>query len=226
MIKLLLIEDNKDIAGIIFDFFEKQTFILDYADNGELGITLAQENHFDIIILDLMLPRIDGLTVCKKLREQGILTPILMLTSLDNKNDILDAFISGVDDYLTKPFDLEILHARIKALIKRSQGNLQKNDIIFGSLKINQNKRLAYRENQKLNLNPSTYLILELLGRKAPNVVTKLEIAQRLWGEDIENLDALRSHIYLLRNQLDKPFAIPMLTTVPKIGFKLEDNLN
>lgn len=224
MSKILLIEDNREIAGIIFDFFEEKSLELDYADNGELGIKLAKNNHFDVIILDLMLPRIDGLTVCKNLREAGNYTPILMLTSLDNKNDMLNGFHHGADDYLTKPFDLDILHARINALIKRSQGKIANKVISFGALKIDQKNRIAYRNKIKLDLNPSTYTILELLCRNAPDTVSKTEIAQQLWGTNESNFDALRSHIYHLRNQLDKPFSTAMLTTVPKIGFKLENN--
>lgn len=223
MSKLLLIEDNREIAGIIFDYFEQQGMELDYADNGELGIKLASNNHFDAIILDLMLPRMDGISVCKVLRQQGISTPVLMLTSLDSKQDTLNGFNSGADDYLTKPFDLDILQAKINAQIKRSQGKITSKEIKFGSLTINKKTRTAYREQQKLNLNPSSYTILELLCNRAPEVVTKMELIQQLWGINEPYNDILRSHIYHLRNQLDKPFATSMLTTVPKIGFKLEN---
>lgn len=223
MNKVLLVEDNREVAGILFDYFECEGMELDYADNGELGLQLALEGSFDLILLDLMLPRMDGLTVCNKLREAGVNTPVLMLTALDNREDMLKGFKHGADDYLTKPFDLEILEARIQALIKRYRGKVASTTIEFSSLKIDQKTRQAYREDKPLALNPTTYTILELLCQKAPEVVTRQEISEKLWQESEPNNDVLRSHIYQLRNQLDKPFAAPMLTTIPKIGFRLED---
>ncbi|MFM2589527.1 response regulator transcription factor [Vibrio sp. TBV020] len=223
MNKVLLVEDNREVAGILFDYFECEGMELDYADNGELGLQLALEGSFDLILLDLMLPRMDGLTVCNKLREAGINTPVLMLTALDNREDMLKGFKHGADDYLTKPFDLEILEARIQALIKRYRGQVANTVIQFSSLKIDQKTRQAYREDKLLALNPTTYTILELLCQKAPEVVTRQELSEKLWQESEPNNDVLRSHIYQLRNQLDKPFATPMLTTIPKIGFRLED---
>ncbi|SQH75036.1 two-component response regulator (fragment) [Shewanella benthica] len=120
--KLLIVEGNQDIAGILADYFEVQGAEVDFATNGELGFKLALESNFDAIILDLMLPKMDGLSVAKELRKQGCTTPILMLTALDDKQDLLNGFESGADDYLAKPFDLDVLNARISALIKRQQG--------------------------------------------------------------------------------------------------------
>ncbi|MCL9782731.1 response regulator transcription factor [Vibrio sp. S4M6] len=223
MKKILLVEDNREVAGIIFDFFEGLGMDLDYADNGELGLQLALENSFDIILLDLMLPRMDGLTVCNKLRDAGKNTPVLMLTALDNKDDMLNGFKHGADDYMTKPFDLDILEARMNALVKRYRGTVSNTVINYGSLQINQKIRQAYREGKPLALNPTTYTILELLCSKAPEIVTRQEIAEKLWQENEPSNDVLRSHIYQLRNQLDKPFPSPMLTTIPKVGFRLEE---
>lgn len=223
MNRVLLVEDNREVAGILFDYFECEGMELDYADNGELGLQLALEGTFDLILLDLMLPRMDGLTVCNKLREAGINTPVLMLTALDNRDDMLKGFKHGADDYLTKPFDLEILEARIHALIKRYKGQVASSVLNFGSLKIDQKTRQAYRQDKLLALNPTTYTILEMLCQRAPEVVTRQEVSEKLWQESEPNNDVLRSHIYQLRNQLDKPFPAPMLTTIPKIGFRLED---
>lgn len=223
MNKVLLVEDNREVAGILFDYFECEGMELDYADNGELGLQLALEGSFDLILLDLMLPRMDGLTVCNKLRDAGVNTPVLMLTALDNREDMLKGFQHGADDYLTKPFDLEILEARIQALIKRYRGQVASTVLQFSSLKIDQKTRQAFREDKLLALNPTTYTILEMLCQKAPEVVTRQELSEKLWQESEPNNDVLRSHIYQLRNQLDKPFAKPMLTTIPKIGFRLEE---
>ncbi|AIW19318.1 response regulator transcription factor [Vibrio coralliilyticus] len=223
MNKILLVEDNREVAGILFDYFESMGMDLDYADNGELGLQLALSENFDLILLDLMLPRMDGLTVCNKLREAGNNTPVLMLTALDNREDMLKGFEHGADDYLTKPFDLEILEARMHALVKRYRGQVANTVLSFGSLKIDQKTRQAFREGKLLALNPTTYTILEALCHKAPEILTRQEISEKLWQEKEPNNDVLRSHIYQLRNQLDKPFAQPMLTTLPKIGFRLED---
>ncbi|MCK6264648.1 response regulator transcription factor [Vibrio sp. ZSDE26] len=223
MKKILLVEDNREVAGILFDYFEYLGMELDYADNGELGLQLALEGRFDVILLDLMLPRMDGLTVCNKLREAGNNTPVLMLTALDNREDMLNGFQHGADDYLTKPFDLEILEARMKALVRRYKGEVASATVQFGQIRIDQKKRQAYRQDKPLALNPTTYTILELLCNKAPDVVSREEIAEKLWQENEPNNDVLRSHIYQLRNQLDKPFPTPMLITVPKIGFRLEE---
>jgi len=222
MKRVLLVEDNREIAGMLFDYFECIDMALDYADNGELGLKLALENDFDIIVLDLMLPRMDGLTVCNKLRASGNSTPVLMLTALDSRNDQLKGFQHGADDYLTKPFDLDILRARIDALIRRYKGTVISNKLSFGEVVIDQKTRQAYRRDKLLALNPTTYTILELLCLKAPEVVTRNQIAYELWQENEPNNDVLRSHIYQLRNQLDKPFVQPILITLPKIGYRLE----
>jgi len=223
MQKILLIENSREVAGILFEYYESKGVELDYADNGELGFELAKAESFDLILLDLMLPRMDGLTLCNKLRDEGITTPILMLTALDNREDMLNGFKHGADDYLTKPFDFDLLDARANALIKRYKGQVATSILQFGTLKIIQKSRKAYRDDKLLVLNPTTYTILELLCQKAPEIVSRQEIAEKLWQEHEPQNDVLRSHIYQLRNQLDKPFHSPMLITVPKIGFRLEE---
>ncbi|WP_277206053.1 response regulator transcription factor [Vibrio misgurnus] len=222
MKRVLIVEDNREVAGILFDYFLSEEVELDYADNGELGLKLALETAFDAIILDLMLPRMDGLTVCEKLRSAGNEIPILMLTALDSREDMLNGFNYGADDYLTKPFDLELLDARLQALIKRYRRTVTEASLQFGSLRIDQKTRQAYRDGIRILLNPTTYSILELLCQRAPDIVTRDDITNMLWQDNEPNNDILRSHIYQLRSQLDKPFASSMLITVPKIGFRLE----
>ncbi|MEZ8709322.1 response regulator transcription factor, partial [Vibrio alginolyticus] len=136
--------------------------------------------------------------------------------------DMLKGFEHGADDYLTKPFDLDILEARMNALVRRYRGKVASSKLQFDELTIDQKTRKAYRKDKLLALNPTTYTILEMLCQKAPEVVTREDISYKLWQEDEPNNDVLRSHIYQLRNQLDKPFDTPMLITVPKVGFRLE----
>ncbi len=224
--KLLLVEDHQDIAGIIFDFFELKGYVLDYASNGQQGYDLAKENHYDLIILDVMLPRMDGYTVCQKLREQGIDTPILMLTARDTREDTLTGFEQGADDYLVKPFDLEILEARINALTRRRSGQTASKVLNFGQLTLDINTHSLSRGDCRFSLNPTLFTILKLLMMRAPEVVSKEEIIHTLWGEDESEGNVLRSHIYQLRTQIDKPFSHHYLKTVPKVGYQLikEDN--
>lgn len=221
-IKLLIIEDNSDVAGILGDYFEAKGMELDFADNGELGLSLAQAFDFDAIILDLMLPKLDGLSLCKALRSLGCSTPILMLTALDNKTDLLTGFDCGADDYLGKPFDLDVVDARIQALVKRHRGEVAQGLLKFGDIEINIAKHQASRQNMLLALTPITYQILLLLMKNAPNIVKREQIIEEIWGQSPPSSDILRSHMYQLRNQLDKPFKQPMLATVPKVGFRLQ----
>ncbi len=223
-LKLLIIEDNKDVSGILCDFFEAQDAELDFADNGELGLSLAQHYDFDAIILDVMLPKLDGFSLCKQLRSSGCSTPVLMLTALDNKEDQLQGFECGVDDYLGKPFDLDVINARIHALIKRHRGRVAPENLCFGDVIIDITKHEVHRKGIKLILTPTTYQILLLLVKEAPKVVKREHIIDTIWGSSPPTNDVLRSHMYQLRNQLDKPFEKPMLSTVPKIGFRLHFN--
>jgi DNA-binding response OmpR family regulator len=221
--KLLLIEDHKDIAGVIFDFFEIKGYTLDYANNGLHGYELASSNHYDLIILDVMLPRMDGFTVCQKLREQGIDTPILMLTARDTREDTLEGFAQGADDYLVKPFDLEILEARIKSLTRRRIGNTATKTLNFGELTLDLNTHIVSRNDCQFSLNPTLFTILKLMMVRAPNVVAKDELISALWGDDEPEGNVLRSHIYQLRSQIDKPFKHAYINTVPKVGYQLID---
>ncbi|MGF1876342.1 response regulator transcription factor [Photobacterium frigidiphilum] len=221
--KLLLIEDHKDIAGVIFDFFEIKGYTLDYANNGLHGYELASSNHYDLIILDVMLPRMDGFTVCQKLREQGIDTPILMLTARDTREDTLEGFAQGADDYLVKPFDLEILEARIKSLTRRRIGNTATKALKFGELTLDLNTHIVSRNDCQFSLNPTLFTILKLMMVRAPNVVAKDELISALWGDDEPEGNVLRSHIYQLRSQIDKPFKHAYINTVPKVGYQLID---
>jgi DNA-binding response OmpR family regulator len=219
--KLLLVEDHKDIAGVIFDYFEIKGYVLDYANNGLQGYELAKLENYDAIILDVMLPKMDGLTVCKSLRDAGIDTPILMLTARDTKDDILSGFAHLADDYLVKPFDLDILDSRLQALVRRRKGGVANRTMTFGSLVLDMSTRVLQREGGRYSLNPSQYTILRCLIQKAPDVVSKDEICDALWGDEDPDSKVLRSHIYQLRSLIDRPFEHAYLKTVSKVGYRL-----
>lgn len=219
--KLLLVEDNKDIAELIFDFFENVGVAMDYASNGIQGLNLASSEDYDCIILDIMLPGLDGLSVCQELREQGNDTPVIMLTARDTNDDTLEGFQHGADDYVIKPFELEVLQARIQAVIRRCSGAGFKKEIVCGSLHIDVQTRAASWDGKPLKLNPTCYAILLLLARSYPNPVQRNDIERHLWGDEPPEEDVLRKHIYHLRKVLDKPFAQELITTIPKVGYAL-----
>ncbi|EOX4939979.1 response regulator transcription factor [Vibrio alginolyticus] len=221
MSRLLLVDGCRELAGMLYNHFERLGMIIDYADNGELGLKLASENEFDIIILNLNLPRISGLTLCHKIRKSGNETPILILTSAISRIDMLKAFENGADDYLTQPFDLDILSARVNAIIRRYNIKSTSYYLGYGEVSINLKEHKAYRNDKLLALKPTSYNILEALIKFAPAVISYEKISFILWGDKEPNNDTLRSHIYQLRAQLDKPFEHDVLITVPKVGYRL-----
>ncbi|MBU2972458.1 response regulator transcription factor [Pseudoalteromonas sp. C2R02] len=226
--KILLVEDSKAVAEVVYDYFEGAQFegveyVLDYAPTGSLGFQLAQENRYDCIILDIMLPGMDGISVCKELRALGNDTPIIMLTARDTNQDMLTGLKTGADDYVVKPFDLELLEARIEAIIRRTKGSGFKTSLTVGDLTMDLSSHQVIRSGQNIKLNPSNFKVLKLLMEKHPVVATREEIEHLLWPDEQPDQDILRKHIYQLRSKLDKPFENEILKTVPKTGYKLEE---
>lgn len=218
---ILLVEDNADLAGNIIDYLERLGHRLHYAADGEAGLREAMAQPVDIVLLDLALPRRDGLSVCAELRRRADRrVPILMLTARDTLDDKLAGFASGADDYLVKPFALAELAARVTALCQRRHLG-QPHVIDLGELVIDRRARQAVRAGQVLPLSPLLWDLLLLLAEAAPNPVTRSELTRQLWGDQPPSSDALRAHAHLLRQLLDKPFATPMLETVHGIGFRL-----
>ncbi|GAA0374999.1 response regulator transcription factor [Bowmanella denitrificans] len=218
---VLVIEDTTQIGGEICDFLSAQGMLVDYAATGTLGLDLAAQQPYDVIVLDVMLPDINGVAVCKMLKQQCDPTPaVLMLTARDSIADKSLGFDAGADDYLTKPFDLTELLLRCQALARRHQLH-QSQTICIGELQINEKQQLAMRQGQTLKLSSTDFSILMMLVQAYPNAVSRQQLINRIWGEDAPDSDVIRSHIYTLRQALDKPFASAMLTTIHGIGFKL-----
>lgn len=220
--KILIVEDNIELQGILADFLEVKGADVDFASDGEQGIQLATECRFDAVILDVMMPKKDGIQVIQELRKAGNDLPVLMLTALNSKEDLLNGYQNGVDDFITKPFDFEELEVRLTALIKRYRGEVASNQLSFGEITIDQSTHQVYRSGTLLSLTPVMYQILVKLVKAAPEIVTRESLIHEIWKEDIPDNDVLRSHLYLLRNVVDKPFERPLLTTVPKVGLRLE----
>lgn len=223
-LKILVIEDNHDISLNIADYFQQQGAVLDFADNGELGLALAITEYYDCIILDLMLPKLDGIAVCQQVRQRAERpVPIIMMTARDTLDDKRLGFGVGADDYLTKPFDLEELWLRCNALANRHQ-QPKEYMLAIGPLRLNQQTLQAERDGKLLQLQPIPWQILTTLMQAHPRVVSRSELCDKIWGDEYTESDALRSHLYQLRKAIDKPFEHPIIKTIHGIGFSLDIN--
>ncbi len=220
-LRILIVEDNNDIAENIGDYLEAQGHITDFAMDGIGGLHLAFTQSYDVIVLDIMLPRMDGLTFCRKLREEGEKrTPVLMLTARDTLPDKLEGFEAGADDYLVKPFALEELAARLGALVRRTDSTAE-SLFRIGDLEMDTGSMNVKRAKRDIVLNRACLKILAMLMQAHPKIVSRREIEHGLWGDMLPGSDVLRSHIYALRRAIDKPFKHPLLQTVHGIGYKL-----
>lgn len=223
--RILIIEDNPDIVANLFGFLEPLGHTLDTAANGYAGLAFATENLYDVIVLDVMLPGLNGTEVCARLRGDGITTPVLMLTARDTLEDKVLGFGSGADDYLVKPFSLVELEVRLKALVRRATGHVDiASALTFGDLHFDVRSYRATRAGRQLSLTKTGFIILEALMRAAPAVVPREHLEHAIWGDNRPQSDALRTHMHALRQTLDKPEHFQMLQTVSGVGFKLVAN--
>lgn len=222
--RILIIEDNTDILANLYGYLEPLGYVLDSAGNGFAGLAMASEHDFDAIVLDVMLPGLDGLELCRRLREELHRdTPVLMLTARDTVDDKVLGLRSGADDYLVKPFSLAELDARLQALMRRARGQQVEKILRVGSLQFDPQTFEVIREGRKIELTPTGYRLLGLLMRAAPRVVTRQTLEHEIWGDAPPASDALRSHLHALRQALDKSFDHPMLLTVQGVGYRLVD---
>lgn len=222
--RVLIIEDHKDIAELLYEYFERREYELDYASDGRMGFNLASQNEYDVILLDLMLPEMDGLDVCRKLREESkVFTPILMLTARDTLADKVAGLDMGADDYLVKPFEILELEARIKALMRRRGQSSQQETLQVGDLELNTGTLEVTREGQQILLSPIGLKILTILMKESPKVVSRNQLEHEIWGDILPDSDTLRSHMYNLRKQVDKPFETSLLQTIQSRGYRIGD---
>ncbi len=217
--KILLVEDNCDILANLTDYLELKGYTVDCAQDGMTGMHLAATESYDLAVLDVMMPGIDGFTLCQRLREARNNLPVIMLTARDTLNDRLQGFSAGADDYLVKPFDLSELAARIEAVLRRTHGAsrlLTVADLVYDldSLEVK-------RAGKPIKLNPISLKLLEVLMQRSPSVVRREQLEAAVWGDNCPDSDSLRSHIHQLRQLIDKPFETHLLHTVHGIGFRL-----
>lgn len=220
--RILVVEDNIDILANLHGFLEPLGYDIDSAHSGAVGLSLAVEQRYDAIVLDIMLPGIDGLQVCRQLRGSlAVTTPVLMLTARDTIQDKVAGFDCGADDYLVKPFSMVELDVRLRALQRRAAGGQSGGKLRLGDLEYDPRTYEATRAGHPLRLTPTGHRLLAALLRAAPQVLKREELEREVWGDDPPDSDALRTHVHALRQALDKPFDRPMLKTIPGIGFRL-----
>jgi len=221
---ILLIEDNRDLALNMFDYFEAKGYTMDLAEDGISGLHLAASNQYDVLILDLMLPGIDGLTLCRRLREAGRHIPVLMLTARDSLDDKIAGLEAGADDYVVKPFALREVEARLLALVRRAQVREGPSVFQVANLSFNPDTLRVMRGERTIELPPIPLKILEILMRHSPRVLPREELERGIWGDSPPDSDALRAHLHILRNAIDKQADKPLIRTLRGIGYQISDD--
>ncbi len=218
----VLLVDHRHLAQTVVEFLEQEGALVDYASDTTLARTLVQEHHYDILVLDVMLPGEDGYSFCQYLRKELALdTPVIFMTARDQLDDKLEGFARGGDDYIVKPFALPELVARVQALVRRERREVAPNLLTVADLQLDPARQEVRREGQLLKLSPTAFRILRILMRESPRVVSREQLEHELWGDLVPDSDALRSHLYNLRKAVDKPFNDALLETLPGVGFSI-----
>ncbi len=219
--RLLIVEDEAELAKPLKEGLEYQKYAVDLAYDGEEGERLARENSYDVIVLDLMLPKKDGISVVKSLRRDDVTTPILILTAKGTVEDKTVGLDAGADDYLPKPFAFDELSARIRALMRRS-GQDKKPLLEVADLKLDPATHDVTRGDKKIELVKKDFQLLEYLMRNAERVLTRAEIEEHVWDRDAELWsDVIRSHIKTLRAKVDRGFKQKLIRTIHGVGYKI-----
>jgi DNA-binding response OmpR family regulator len=221
---ILIVEDNAQLAANIYDYLEACGHSLDAAPDGVSGLNLAATKEYDAIVLDWNLPRMDGLTVLRRLRtEEKNRVPVIMLTARDQLADKIDGFESGVDDYLVKPVALPELEIRLRSLVARLRQAIAPDHVLaVGDLSFNLRTLEVARDGRQIQLSRISRLLLELLMRESPRVVTRQRLEHVAWGEETPAIDLLRSHMYVLRRAIDQGSQRKLLHTVSGVGYRLQ----
>jgi DNA-binding response OmpR family regulator len=219
---ILLVEDHRALAESIGAYLEASGFVLDYAADGLSALNLAATHSYDAIVLDIGLPGVNGLEVCRALRRDArSSTPIIMLTARDQIDDKLSGFDAGADDYLVKPFAMPELEARLHAIIRRRQSDAFATKYVIGDLTLDVAAVEVTRAGRRIRLSRKQFDILRVLMRESPNLVSREDMERALWGDDVPDSDALRSHLYNLRRAVDKGFDQELIETVSGLGFRI-----
>ncbi len=222
--RILVVEDDKKVGGFLKKGLQEEQYAVDVCRNGTEALYMAQLNPYDVIILDIMLPGMDGFAVCREMRQKAILTPILMLTAKDEIEDKVTGLSEGADDYLTKPFSFDELLARIRALLRRSQDYKTK-ELKVGDLELDPLRRMVTRSGKKIDLTGREYALLEYLLRNRGRTVTPSMILQHVWDMDyVGSSNIVNVYINHLRNKIDKGFDVKLIQTVRGHGFRIDED--
>jgi two-component system copper resistance phosphate regulon response regulator CusR len=222
---ILVIEDENKVAGFIKKGLEEQSYTVDIARDGLKGHILAVQNEYDIIVLDIMLPGQNGWETCRKIREDGISTPILMLTSLDQTEQKVKGLNLGADDYLSKPFEFAEFLARIRALMRRNK-SADSAVLQVADLTLDPAEHTVKRDDKLINLTNREFALLEYLMRNRKRVLTRTQIAEHVWGIDFDrDSNVVDAYIKLLRQKIDKGFSKNLIHTVIGMGYVLKEEM-
>jgi DNA-binding response OmpR family regulator len=221
-VRVLVVEDEKKVAAAVRRGLEAEGFAVDVALTGTDGLWMATENAYDAIVLDIMLPGLNGFKVCEKVRDAGIWTPILMLTAKDGDYDQAEALDTGADDYLTKPFSFVVLLARLRALLRRS-GRSERVVYAAGDLRLDPTTHQCMRGDVNVTLTARELAVLEFLMRRCGDVVSKTEILENVWDFAFEgDPNIVEVYIRHLRTKIDEPFARQSIQTIRGAGYRLD----
>ncbi|MDD1012088.1 response regulator transcription factor [Pseudomonas rubra] len=221
MIEILLVEDDRTLAGSLADYLSEVGFDIDFAFNGQTCLERTLQQRYDAIVMDVTMPGLDGLRACKALRKRQDQTPILFLTARDTLADKLDGYEAGADDYLIKPFEPQELVCRLHALLRRGKLPSNAEQQQCGELLIDLKRHKVYRQGIAIELQDVPIRLLSLLAEAAPDAVSRKKLEHALWPDELPESDPLRSHIYRLRQALDRPFERELIKTVHGKGYRL-----
>ncbi|MFN5627698.1 MAG: response regulator [Bacteroidota bacterium] len=219
--KILVVEDESKTATSLKKGLQENDYDVELAFDGEMALLLCERNKFDLIITDIIIPKINGFDLANKLRQQNIVTPIIMLTAMGLTVDKLKGFDSGTDDYIVKPFDFDELLARIKVLINRSQNNPKfSKSLEYSSLRIDLNTKEVYREGVLINLTAKEFGLLEFFIKNTDRLITKEEIAEKVWDINFDTgTNIIEVYVSYLRNKIDKNFEPKLIHTKKGMGY-------
>ncbi len=222
--RILLVEDDADLAQFITKGLKEESYAVDVASDGEEGFRFSSEIAYDLLILDIMLPKLDGLALCQRLRRMDDSTPVLLLTARSTVQDKVSGLDTGADDYLTKPFAFTELLARVRALLRRSGGSQQSARLLVLDLELDPVSRRTWRGGKEILLTNKEYALLEFLLRNKNRVLTRTAIINHVWDINYDPLtNIVDAHIRALRAKINKGFSPALITTVRGVGYRLEE---
>ena len=220
--RILIVEDDLQIGRNLKKILESHLYIIDWEKTGEGCLFQAETQDYDLIILDWMLPDLDGIQVCNMLRKKAVQAPILMLTAKAQVENIVTGLESGIDDYLTKPFSMDVLLARIKVLIRRKINSPLAPIIKLGSLSLDTNKRVVMKDDDLIDLAPKEYVLLEYLVMHKCKAIDRMELMEHVWGETIDQFsNTVDVHIRYLRKKIDEPYQTNLIKTIKNKGYMI-----